>query len=729
MNRQGKTIYPEGEELQAQIESRHRRGLAWRLIFMGSTMVGIITLMALLYNIINQTFGFAAVENRVTPEGLVRGYETGTILQGALVSSEDDARLAEAVASDPAGASFFGYGYYQANAERLRALAVDGLLPGEEGYLLERPLFLYTAAEIAVAKPEVAAFIHYYLAQVEDVMAETGYFPADTEAVAATREAWLATNGLTALPAVDPVAYSGTINIVGSSTMQPLTRRIAERFIAGGFGGTIRLQSTGSGAGFALLCSPGGADINQASRVMTAAEVSECRENRLQPRVLRVANDALTVVTSGENNFVETISLDQLGAMFTSAERWSDLEESWPDSPISRYVPGAGSGTLDYFADKVLGEELADLPHDALVGILRAHISRGLGRRLEREQRFYENVLVFDTAANYGAACAAADAPAGCTAAARSQSDVYDLVVDWVVQPNVVQTWSFVDSLFKREMVAATARTEYPNAELQFRTWLTGDFITSPQAAEPELAGVRTAILGSLWVIAITIVFSFPIGVGAAIYLEEYARPNAINRFIQTNINNLAGVPSIIYGMLGLAIFVRLLVSITSGAAFGATDSGTTANGRTILSAGLTLGLLILPIIIINAQEAIRAVPNSLRMASYGLGGTKWQTIWSHVLPNALPGILTGTILAMSRAIGETAPLVVIGASTFITADPQSPFSKFTTLPIQIYQWTSRPQAEFRNIAGAAIIVLLALLLSLNATAVILRNRFSRKLT
>jgi phosphate transport system permease protein len=156
--------------------------------------------------------------------------------------------------------------------------------------------------------------------------------------------------------------------------------------------------------------------------------------------------------------------------------------------------------------------------------------------------------------------------------------------------------------------------------------------------------------------------------------------------------------------------------------------SGTTANGRTILSAGLTLGLLILPLIIINAREAIRAVPNSLRRASYGLGATKWQTVWHHVLPNALSGILTGTILAVSRALGETAPLVVVGASTFITLDPSGPFSKFTTLPIQIYQWTARPQAEFRNIAAAAILVLLVLLITLNAAAVMLRNRTQRRL-
>ncbi|MGQ9666379.1 MAG: PstA family ABC transporter permease, partial [Anaerolineae bacterium] len=166
---------------------------------------------------------------------------------------------------------------------------------------------------------------------------------------------------------------------------------------------------------------------------------------------------------------------------------------------------------------------------------------------------------------------------------------------------------------------------------------------------------------------------------------------------------------------------------ITSGIWFGAAEPAT-ANGRTVLSAGLTLGLLVLPMIIINAQEAIRAVPNSLRQASYGLGATKWQTIWHHVLPNALPGILTGAILSISRAIGETAPLVVVGASTFITVDPSSPFSKFTTLPIQIYQWTSRPQDEFRNLAAAASIVLLILLLSLNASAVLLRQRARRQL-
>jgi phosphate transport system permease protein len=434
------------------------------------------------------------------------------------------------------------------------------------------------------------------------------------------------------------------------------------------------------------------------------------------------------VVVSSENTFLQDVAVEELQQIFVEAERWVEVNAAWPDEPIVRFIPGADSGTLDFFSETVFPAELADLPKDALVSILASTISEGVGRRLEREQRFFENYLVFESVETWAEICAEAEPPAGCTEPARSQQDVYRLVVERVVQPEVEETYSLVDSLFRRGQVLAEAQREHPTASVEFRSWLTGSFVTSPQSDKPELAGVRTAILGSLWVIAITILFSFPIGVGAAIYLEEYAiSENFLNRFIQTNINNLAGVPSIIYGMLGLAIFVRLLESLTSGAAFGLEDP-TTANGRTILSAGLTLGLLILPIIIINAQEAIRAVPGSLRQASYGLGATRWQTIWSHVLPNALPGILTGTILAMSRAIGETAPLVVVGASTFITFDPDGPFSKFTVLPIQIYQWTSRPQAEFRNIAAAAIIVLLVLLLTLNATAVILRNRFSKRL-
>jgi phosphate transport system permease protein len=361
----------------------------------------------------------------------------------------------------------------------------------------------------------------------------------------------------------------------------------------------------------------------------------------------------------------------------------------------------AMSSKIDPETLAVNGVPLEELPKEELVKILETNISRGLFRRFERDMPMAE----------------------------RTREDVLTLVQAEVVHPVIEKTWPLFDSIVNRQAILAKAAEDFPAAEVIFMSWVRPDFVTNGQASDPLLAGVRTAILGSLWTILITIIVAFPLGVGAAIYLEEYATDNWINRIIQTNITNLAGVPSIIYGMLGLALFVRVLEPLTSGAIFSGEIDPATANGRTILSAGLTLALLILPVLIINGQEAIRAVPISLRRASYGLGATKWQTIWHHVLPNALPGILTGTILAISRAIGETAPLVVVGASTFIMFDPEGPFSKFTTLPIQIYQWTSRPQDEFRNIAAAAIVILLILLLTMNATAVLLRNRFSRRLS
>lgn len=249
--------------------------------------------------------------------------------------------------------------------------------------------------------------------------------------------------------------------------------------------------------------------------------------------------------------------------------------------------------------------------------------------------------------------------------------------------------------------------------------WLDWQFISSYPSRRPQDAGILAALVGSVILVALTALISFPIGVSAAIYLEEYPTQGRLTRFIQANIANLAGVPSIVYGLLGLAVFVRT---------FGL--------GRSILAGALTMSLLILPIIIISAQEAIRAVPPSLRQASFALGATRWQTIWNQVLPTAFPGILTGTILALSRAIGETAPLITIGALTFIAFLPVSaapPFvdvsSPFTVLPIQIFNWTSRPQPEFRNIAAAGIVVLLVILLGMNSIAIILRNRLSKRST
>ncbi|MBK6791471.1 MAG: phosphate ABC transporter permease PstA [Anaerolineales bacterium] len=336
-----------------------------------------------------------------------------------------------------------------------------------------------------------------------------------------------------------------------------------------------------------------------------------------------------------------------------------------------------------------------ELTKDELLVILKENLSSGAYNKLENEQPMQE----------------------------RSQADLLNLFLERLVRIDTKNTWSMTDSLLRGDAIRAEVTEKYPDAILEFRSWLTPQFLVTPMSSKAEFAGVRTAILGSLWMVGLAILFALPIGTGAAIYLQEYAPKGWFTNIIQTNINNLAGVPSIVYGMLGLAVFVRTLEAFTSGSMFGVTDS----NGRTVLSAGLTMGILVLPLIIINAQEAIKAVPDSLRQAAYGVGATRWQTIWHHVLPNALPGILTGSILAISRALGETAPLIVVGASTFISIDPDGPFSKFTALPIQIYQWTTRAQSEFHAIAASAIIMLLVLLLTLNASAIMLRNRYQRK--
>ena len=453
-----------------------------------------------------------------------------------------------------------------------------------------------------------------------------------------------------------------------------------------------------------------------------------------------------------------------------------------------------------------------------------------------------------------------AEEQAGLLASYASAAALRRLVRDNVVKPQVIASFTFVEAIFNFDAIQAEIEGRLLEAYkknkrldeakvtvIRFHSWLNSEFITTPMSSTPALAGVRTALIGSVGLMAIVALVALPVGVGAAIYLEEYAAQGFINRLIETNVRNLAGVPSIIYGMLGLAIFVRALAPFSSGLVFHFNFDAPTAasvinrmapvfdnqihfdgarihsdsalidvpaaqrlvdvflhygtpsltmqgnsnvhamanslsdaldvtvdviavdaagehdieirgsyyrfdvaedagipdpaydqlmanlvrinsfapNGRTLVSAGLTLTLLILPIIIINAQEAIRAVPATIREASYGLGATRWQTIWHQVLPAALPGIMTGMILSVSRAVGETAPLIVVGAATFLLTDPTSPFSQFTAMPIQIFQWTARPQGQFGDIAAAAIIVLLALMLTLNAAAIILRNRYS----
>ncbi len=242
--------------------------------------------------------------------------------------------------------------------------------------------------------------------------------------------------------------------------------------------------------------------------------------------------------------------------------------------------------------------------------------------------------------------------------------------------------------------------------------WLDWQFLTSfDSQLSPLKAGVRSALVGSVYLIGLTALMTVPIGVGAAIYLEEYATQSRWRSVIQTNIANLAGVPSIVYGILGLGLFVRGM-----------------RLGSGVLAGALTLTLVVLPIVILATQEALRAVPNTIRHASYALGATRWQTVWRQLLPAALPGILTGVILALGRALGEAAPLVAIGAAGYVMFVPHSLVDKFTALPLQIYNWTENAQQDFHHVAAAGIVVLLAVLVTMNGAAVFVRQRLGRRI-
>ena len=239
--------------------------------------------------------------------------------------------------------------------------------------------------------------------------------------------------------------------------------------------------------------------------------------------------------------------------------------------------------------------------------------------------------------------------------------------------------------------------------------WLDLDFLRNYMSRHPEIAGIRAALTGTVITIVFTALFTVPVGIGAAIYLEEYAPKNRLTRLIEINISNLAGVPSVVYGLLGLGVFVQLM-----------------SLGKVVLAGALTLGLLVLPIVILASREAIRAVPNDYRLGAFALGADRWQVIKGTVLPSAIPGMLTGTILALSRAIGEAAPILVISGLVYVTFVP-GPLDRFTVMPLQIFTWVGRPQEEFRSLAAAGIIVLLALLLSMNAVAVLLRNKYQTR--
>tara|TARA_X000000368_G_scaffold413534_1_gene401771 strand:- start:2073 stop:2936 length:864 start_codon:yes stop_codon:yes gene_type:complete len=273
-----------------------------------------------------------------------------------------------------------------------------------------------------------------------------------------------------------------------------------------------------------------------------------------------------------------------------------------------------------------------------------------------------------------------------------------------------------IDSIFKVASKIITWSSLVVLAVLLYHVSITGisklslDFLNNFPSRFPHKAGIKSALSGSIWMLTFVTLISVPIGVLSAIYLEEYSKKNRITRFVEINIANLAGVPSIVYGILGLAIFVR----------FFQLD-------RSVLAGSFTMSLLILPVIIISSREAIRAVPKSIRLGAYAVGATKYQTIRHHVIPIAIPGILTGVILSMSRAIGETAPLIMIGALTYVAFVPETVMDPFTTLPIQVFNWASRPQAAFHEVAAAGIIILLIVLLFMNAIAIFLRNYSNKK--
>ncbi|WP_203333026.1 phosphate ABC transporter permease PstA [Planococcus beigongshangi] len=289
----------------------------------------------------------------------------------------------------------------------------------------------------------------------------------------------------------------------------------------------------------------------------------------------------------------------------------------------------------------------------------------------------------------------------------------------YIEQQQVVKRMNgrkIINSIFKGIFMLATLLALLALVILLYRIITQGaghlslDFLTNFASRFPEQAGIKAALVGSLWLMAVVAPTALILGVGSAIYLEEYAKRNRVTDFIRVNISNLAGVPSVVFGLLGLTIFVRAL-----------------ALGTSVLAAGFTMSLLILPVIIVASQEAIRSVPGELRDASLGMGATKWQTIVKIILPAAIPGILTGSILALSRAIGETAPLIVVGIPVIIQFLPSGVMDTFTALPMQIYDWSSRPQQEFQVVAAAGIIVLMAFLLFMNSIAVIIRNKFNKR--
>lgn len=341
-------------------------------------------------------------------------------------------------------------------------------------------------------------------------------------------------------------------------------------------------------------------------------------------------------------------------------------------------------------------ENRASLDREARIALLQAEASAGVLRRIESEEPLQT----------------------------RSAAELDRLLEQFVFQPEVVRTWTLFESVTRHDAILAAAE-EVPSGELRFHSWITPSFLVEPLDRRPLVTGIRTALLGSIWIVALSMVIAFPVGVATALFITEYAQDGRFARFVRANVETMASVPSIIYGILGLALFVRTMGSVTSGAAIGLGD-GSTA-GRTILSAGLTLAVLVLPAIIINARDILEGVPTGYREACFAVGARRSTIVVRRILPSVSGQLVTVLFLAISRVIGETAPLLVVGAAAFITVDPSGIFSRFTSLPTQIFFWSARPQGASGNLAAAAMIVLMVLSIGLNVVFVFIKRTFESR--
>ena len=467
-------------------------------MFLAATVVGVIALLALLYNVITESFGYVAYQNEVDPSTLTLNYYKDQVLSAKrLATSEDDTELVKGIKDRPTATGFFGYSYYAANQDGLKLLPVDGVAPSPETvasgqYSLTRPLYVYTAASVLREKPQLAAFLSYYLG----TRTTTGRLPASS---LRRRPKWMPGCRNSAGPwrkaFLNRLRATGAMAAAGSSTVAPLTQSVANHFKAAGFGGNIGVDISGTGAGFEAFCS-GQADLVQTrAEQRLAQEILKCRKAGRPLLEFRVGTDGLAVVTSTTNDFLSGVSSEQLQGIFTTADRWSDIDPRYPDEPVLHYIPGTESGTLDFFVATVFPNTLAEAPTADKIAMLKANVSSGRARALAAAKPFEQ----------------------------RTDLELDQLLTEEVVKPKIAATWDLVESMLSKAEIEEEA-LQIPNSRLDFRSWVTASFLTSPQSSKPEFAGVRTAILGSLWVIFIAFIFSVPLGVGAAIYLEEYAR-------------------------------------------------------------------------------------------------------------------------------------------------------------------------------------------------------------